>query len=329
VSRRLIALGGAVVLGLAVGACGGGDDEITVGLITKQEENPFFVKIREVAEETADETDVELLTAAGKSDVDNASQVAALEDMTKRGAKGILIVPANSRAIVPAIEKARRAGVTVVALDTPTQPASAVEALFATNNRRAGNLIGRYAKAKAEEQGIEPKIAMLDLAPGISVGELRHDGFLEGFGIEDGDPKIVGSVNTEGNEEKARAGMAQLLEENPDINVVYTINEPAAFGAADALEAAGKSEDDVILVSIDGGCDAIKDGVRPGTIDATSQQYPENMATEGMEAVTEALRGGPSPSGFRDTGVELITADAVDGVESEDEAFGVRNCWAR
>jgi fructose transport system substrate-binding protein len=327
VSRRLIALGGAVVLGLAVGACGGGDDEITVGLITKQEENPFFVKIREVAEETADETDVELLTAAGKSDVDNASQVAALEDMTKRGARGILIVPANSRAIVPAIEKARRAGVTVVALDTPTQPASAVEAIFATNNRRAGNLIGRYAKAKADEQGIEPKIAMLDLAPGISVGELRHDGFLEGFGIEDGDPKIVGSVNTEGNEEKARAGMAQLLEENPEINVVYTINEPAAFGAADALEAAGKSEDDVILVSIDGGCDAIKDGVRPGTIDATSQQYPENMATEGMEAVTEALRGGPSPSGFRDTGVELITADAVDGVESEDEAFGVRNCW--
>jgi fructose transport system substrate-binding protein len=323
----VIALGGAAVLALGVGACGGGDDKITVGLITKQEENPFFVKIREVAEETADETDVELMTAAGKSDVDNASQVAALEDMTERGAKGILIVPANSRAIVPAIEKARRAGVTVVALDTPTQPASAVEALFATNNRRAGNLIGRYANAKAEEEGIEPKIAMLDLAPDISVGELRHEGFLEGFGIEDGDPQIVGSVNTEGNEEKARAGMAQLLEDNPDINVVYTINEPAAFGAADALEAAGKSEDDVILVSIDGGCDAIKDGVRPGTIDATSQQYPENMATEGMEAVTEALRGGPSPSGFRDTGVELITADAVAGVESEDEAFGVRNCW--
>jgi fructose transport system substrate-binding protein len=327
VSPRLIALGAASVLSLGIGACGGGEDEITVGLITKQEENPFFVKIREVAEETADESDVELLTAAGKSDVDNASQVAALEDMTKRGAKGILIVPANSRAIVPAIEKARRAGVTVVALDTPTQPASAVEALFATNNRRAGNLIGRYAKAKAEEDGIEPKIAMLDLAPDISVGELRHDGFLAGFGIRDGDPEIVGSVNTEGDEDKAREGMTQLLEEDPGINIVYTINEPAAFGALDALEEAGRGEDDVILVSIDGSCDAIKDGVRPGKIDATSQQYPENMATEGMEAVTEALRGGPSPSGFRDTGVELITADAVEGVESEDEAFGVRNCW--
>ena len=323
----LAALGGAVAVSLGLAACGGGEDEVTVGLITKQEENPFFVKIRESAEDAAGDEDVDLLTATGKSDVDNASQVAAIADMTAEGAKGIMIVPANSRAIVPAIARARREGITVVALDTPTQPASAVEALYATNNRRAGNLIGRYAKAKAEEEGIEPRIAMLDLAPGISVGELRHAGFLTGFGISDGDPEIVGSVDTEGDEDKARAGMARLLEEDPGINIVYTINEPAAFGALDALEDAGRSEDDVILVSVDGSCDAIKNGIRTGEIDATSQQYPENMAVEGLEAVTEALRGGPAPSGYRDTGVELITADPVDGVESRDEAFGVRNCW--
>ena len=323
----LVAVGGAVALCLGVAACGGGEDEITLGLITKQEDNPFFVEMREVAEDTAGEDDVNLLTATGKSDVDNASQVAALEDMTEQGAKGIMIVPARSRAIVPAIEKARDAGVIVVALDTPTQPPSAVEALYATNNRRAGNLIGRYAKAKAEEDAVEPRIAMLDLAPGISIGDLRHDGFLNGFGISDGDPEIAGSAYAEGNEDKARVAMAQLLDEDPGINIVYTINEPTAFGALDALEDAGRGDDDVILVSIDGSCDAIKDGVRPGKIDATAQQYPENMAREGLEDVAEAVRGGPSPSGFFDTGVELITADPVDGVASEDEAFGVRNCW--
>ena len=323
----LAALCGAVALSLGLVACGGGDDEVTVGLITKQEENPFFVKIRESAEDAAGDDDVDLLTATGKSDVDNASQVAAIEDMVADGAKGIMIVPADSRAIVPAIEQARSEGVTVVALDTPTQPANAVEALYATNNRRAGNLIGRYAKAKAEEDGVEPRIAMLDLAPGISIGELRHAGFLEGFGISDDSPEIAGSVDTEGNEDKAREGMAQLLDDDPGINIVYTINEPAAFGAIDALKDAGRSEDDVIVVSIDGSCDAVKNGVRTGEIDATSQQYPENMATEGLEAVSEALRGGPAPSGFRDTGVELITASPVDGVDSRDEAFGVRNCW--
>ena len=327
VSGRLVALGGAVALSLGAAACGGGEDEITLGLITKQEQNPFFVTMREVAEDTAGDNDVNLLTAAGKSDVDNASQVAALADMTREGAKGIMIVPANSRAIVPAIERARDAGVIVVALDTPTQPPSAVEALYATNNRRAGNLIGRYAKAKAEEDAVEPRIAMLDLAPGISIGELRHNGFLTGFGIQDGDPEIVGSAYAEGNEDKARAAMERLLDEDPGINIVYTINEPTAFGAIDALEDAGRDEDDVILISVDGSCDAIKDAVRPGTIDATSQQYPENMAREGLEAVADAVRGGPLPSGFLDTGVELITSNPVEGVESEDEAFGVRNCW--
>jgi fructose transport system substrate-binding protein len=331
VPRPLIALGGAVLLalGLGVAACGGesGGKEVTVGLITKQETNPFWVTMRDAAEDTAGEDNVKLLTATGKSDVDTASQAKALADMTKRGAKGILIAPTSSTALVPAIEKARRAGVTVIAVDTPTRPESAVDAIYATNNVQAGELIGRYAKAKAEEDGFEPKIAMLDLAPGISSGEQRHDGFLKGFGIGDRDPEIVGSVDTQGDEAKAKAGMTQLLEKDSGINVVYTVNEPAAFGAIAALKAAGRAEGDVIVVSVDGGCKAIKDGVRPGDIDATAQQYPQNMAREGVESLADAARGGQKPSGYLNTGVELITGDPVPGVGSRSVAFGVRNCW--
>jgi fructose transport system substrate-binding protein len=325
-SPLLLALGATAVLGVA--GCGDDDDErVTLGLITKQEANPFWVTMKDVAEDTADEENVELLTATGRSDVDYQSQVRALEDMTRRGAEGILIAPTDSEAVVPAIRDARRDGVTVIAVDTPTDPESAVDALFATDNMRAGELIGRYARAKAREEGFDPKIAMLDLAPGIASGQLRHEGFLEGFGIEEGAPQIVGSVDTEGDEERGRAGMEQLLRASPDINIVYTVNEPAAFGAAAALDAAGKSKNDVILVSVDGGCDAIKDGVRPGVIDATAQQYPENMAREGVEALANAARGGAQPSGYLDTGVELITGDPVDGVDSQNVAFGVRNCW--
>jgi fructose transport system substrate-binding protein len=156
--------------------------------------------------------------------------------------------------------------------------ARAADALFATHNRRAGELIGRYARAKAAELGLVPKIAMLDLAPAITSGELRHEGFLEGFGIAADDPQIVGAVNTEGDEVKGRRGMERLLRVDPAINVVYTINEPAAFGAAAALRAAGKLPANVMLVSVDGGCQAIRDGVRRGVIDATAQQYPERMA---------------------------------------------------
>jgi fructose transport system substrate-binding protein len=336
---RLLALGVAGALALGVVACGddeesgggGGSgssqEEVTVGLITKTEANPFFVKMKEGAQAKADELNVKLLTASGKSDTDNQSQVTALENMTTQGAKGILLVPADSKAVVPAIKKARDAGVIVIALDTPTEPQDAADALFATDNMKAGELIGKYAKAKAEEMGIKPKIAMLDLAPGISVGQLRHDGFLKGFGIEEGDPQIVGAAPTLGEVAKGQAAMETLLQKDPGINIIYSINEPSGFGGATALKAAGKDPKDFILVSVDGGCDAIKRGIKTGVIDATSQQYPLKMASLGVEKVAEAARGGAKPSGYVDTGVELITADPVKGVESKDAAYGTENCW--
>jgi fructose transport system substrate-binding protein len=337
---RLLAVGAAVALGVGVVACGddeeeggagGGaakkEEEVTVGLITKTEANPFFVKMKEGAQAEAKKQNVKLLTASGKFDTDNASQVAALENMTTQGAKGILLVPADSKAVVPAIKKARDAGVIVIALDTPTEPQDAADALFATDNFKAGELIGQYAKAKAEKMGIKPKIAMLDLAPGISVGQLRHDGFLKGFGIKEGDSQIVGAAPTQGDTAKGQAAMENLLQKDPGINVIYSINEPSGFGGATALKAAGKDPKDFILVSVDGGCDAIKRGITPGVIDATSQQYPLKMASLGVEKVAAAARGGTKPSGYLDTGVELITADPVDGVESKDAAFGTENCW--
>jgi fructose transport system substrate-binding protein len=121
--------------------------------------------------------------------------------------------------------------------------------------------------------------------------------------------------------------MRQLLDQDPDISIVYAVNEPAALGAVEALEDAGTSRGDVVIVTVDGGCEAIKNGVRPGDIDATAQQYPENMAREGVLALAKAARGGEAPSGDLDTGVTLITGAPVDGVESRDVPFGVRNCW--
>jgi fructose transport system substrate-binding protein len=168
---------------------------------------------------------------------------------------------------------------------------------------------------------------MLDLAPGISVGQLRHDGFLKGYGIKDGDPQIVGAVNTEGDVAKGQAGMEQLLQKDPSINLVYSINEPSGFGAATALKAAGRNPKDFLLVSIDGGCDAISRGIKTGVIDATSQQYPQNMAAQGVKAIAAAARGGKKPSGYVDSGVNLITADPVKGVPSKDAAYGTANCW--
>lgn len=309
-------------------------DRPIVGLITKTETNPFFVKMREGAQATAEELGLELITAAGSFDGDNTAQVTAIENMVAAGAAGILLVPSDTQAIVPTVQEARDQGVIVIALDTPLDPQDAADALFATDNYQAGVLIGQWAKAEMGDT--EPVIATLDLNPGITVGYLRHNGFLAGYGlVEDSEaqaatedmsvPEIVCSQFTQGDQSNGQTAMENCLTGNPDINLVYTINEPAAFGAYTAIRNAGL-EDQITVVSVDGGCTGVR-GVESGQIDATSQQYPIRMATQGVEAVAEYVETGEAPSGYVDTGVTLITDNPVEGVPSEDVAYGLENCW--
>jgi fructose transport system substrate-binding protein len=297
---------------------------IKVGLITKDVTNPFFVKMKQGATAQAKKLGAQLVYAAGKSSSDNASQIAAIENMTTSGVKGILITVADGKAENPAIAKARKAGVLVIALDTPTVPKTATDALFATDNFKAGVLIGKYARAATK--GKKVTIAMLDEHAGSSVGALRHNGFLKGFGITGSDSQIACVGNGEGQTAPSQTAMENCIQKNPDIDVVYTINEPSAAGAWTALKNAGKSQSGVTIVSVDGGCAGVRN-VKAGIIDATSQQYPLLMASRGVSAVVTYAKTGKKVSGYTDTGVNLIAKTAVSGVPSKTVAYGLANCW--
>jgi len=130
-----------------------------------------------------------------------------------------------------------------------------------------------------------------------------------------------------GDQAKGQTAMENCLQKVPDVNLVYTINEPAAAGAFNALKKAGKDKG-VVIVSVDGGCQGIKD-VGAGVIAATSQQYPLKMAAMGVEAGIEYAKTGKKPSGYSDTGVTLIAAKAVAGVDSKDVKTGTDLCWGK
>lgn len=303
-----------------------------IGLITKTETNPFFVNMTEGAARAARAHGAKLITGAGKSDGDNASQIAHLENMIAAGAKTVLITPSDSRAIVPAIRKARAAGVMVIALDSPADPPNATDALFATDNYEAGMLIGRYAKAVF---GSRPAtIAMLDLLPGHPVGAQRHNGFLRGFGVPSLDatsnqlaksPAVVCMQDTFGDQAKGQSVMENCLQQHPDINLVYTVNEPTAAGAYHALKSVGR-EKAVMIVSVDGGCGGVRN-VKAGLIAATAQQYPVKMAMLGVDAAVAYARTGKKATGYVNTGVALITDKPAPGVPSRNTSFGLAGCW--
>ncbi len=330
-----------VVLALAASPGAVAAQEVGACLITKTDTNPFFVKMKQGATAKANEMGINLSTFAGKIDGDNESQVAAIETCIASGASGILITPSDTKAIVPSVLRAREAGLLVIALDTPLDPIDAADATFATDNFEAGRLIGAWAAATLGDKAANAKIALLDLAESQpTVGVLRDQGFLTGFGVDVGDvtkwgdetdPRIVGHDVTSGNEEGGRTAMENLLLKDPEINVVYTINEPAAAGAYETLKAFGRENAGVLIVSVDGGCPGVEN-VAEGIIGATSQQYPLLMASMGVEAIAawakDKTMPKPTPGlDFFNTGVNLVTANPVDGVPSISVVEGAKRCW--
>lgn len=330
---------GAMTALAALGAPAAQAAPVKACLITKTDSNPYFVTMRKGALAEARKLGVKLMTYAGKYDGDNQSQVSAIESCIAAGAKGILITPSDTKAIVPTVEKARKAGLLVIALDTALSPTSAADMTFATDNFEAGKLIGEWTRKHLGAKAKDAKIAMLDLAISHPTVDVERDhGFLAGLGDKIAnpaqfnvpDPRIVGHVVTGGSEAGGQKGMEALLARNPNINLVYTINEPAAFGAYQALKSVGKAGQ-VTIVSIDGSCTGAA-GVTSGVIAADSQQYPLRMASLGVKAIATFAKTGKKPQAsagkdFFNTGVNLITAHPVPGVPSITPAEGGKLCW--
>lgn len=331
------------------------DSDVAVSLILKNLTNPFFVAMSEGAKQSADELGVGLTVAAAKDDTDTQGQVAAVENAVAQGQNGILITPVGA-GVNDAISAAREAGLFVIALDTPTDPPDVVDITFATDNFLAGLLIGEWMAGKLDGQKAVIARLIITESDAITVDYKRDNGFLQGMGIDIADATVIGDeattgtytagkggeyeiaciVGTLGNEEGGQTGMENCLSANPDINVVYTINEPAALGANEALKAAGKTPgQDVFIVSVDGGLAGVE-AVRDGIIGATSQQYPLRMAAFGVQAIFDIVKSGVKPENtsadgeFFDTGVTLCTDEPQDTVVSgpqESAQYCIDNAW--
>jgi fructose transport system substrate-binding protein len=347
---------------LALAACGssnssgssgssgsGGGGQVGVSLILKTLTNPYFVSMKNDAQKAADQAGVKLTVAAGKQDGDTQTQIAAIDNAISRGDKGILITT-NGDAVNNELKKAKQAGLYLIALDTVPTPASTVDITYATDNEQAGKLIGQYAATKLAGQ--KATIAMLDLFNNqvVSVDIQRDHGFLEGMGIDPGsktqngqeaktghytagkggDYQVVCHQPTQGAIPGGKTAMENCLSSNPDINVVYTINEPAADGAHQALDAAGKNN--VLILTIDGSCKYVKGLLKTGTIAADSAQYPGKMASVGVQTVATVGKGGAKPTlpagkDFIDSGTALVTANPLSGLTSQTPDQAAQACW--
>lgn len=355
--RKVATAGIALAAAVSLAACGssgssgsapsGGSSSGPVGvsLILKTLTNPYFVSMENDAKAAATKDGVTLTVAAGKQDGDTQSQISAVDNAISRGDKGILITT-NGDAVNASLNQARQAGLFVIALDTALNPATTADITFATDNEAAGKLIGQYAAAQLG--GKPAVIAMLDLFNNqvVSVDIERDHGFLEGLGInpnsttQNGQEAKTGNYSggtytiachqpTQGAIDGGRTAMENCLSANPDINVVYTINEPAGEGAYNALQAGGKTGAAKIY-TIDGSCAGVKLVGSQFAADAT--QYPGMMASLGVDGIAQLAKGGPKPTAtsgksFFDTGTKLVAAAPAGGLTIQSPSDAASACW--
>ena len=301
-----------------------GSENLSIGLVEQQLGNPFFGAILDAAKARAEKNGAKVITANSKTAGDSDTQVTAIQDMINRKVDGIVVDPASATALVSVIAQARKAGILVVAVNTETQPAEAVDATFETDNLEAGRLIGSWARGTLSGPA---HVALLDYDLSDKTSKARHDGFLAGFGITETSPEVSGEKQTDASVDGGQTAMENLLQAHKDINVVYAINEPMAQGAFAAAKAQGVAQK-IIFTGIDGSCSGIR-AVQAGQIGATVAQFPTRMGEMAVDAILAYAKDGTKPSGITNSGTILVTEEAVDGVNSKDVAWGLENCWGQ
>jgi fructose transport system substrate-binding protein len=319
---RTALLGAGTALGLSMApmAAGHAAGPITVGFIVKTLSNPYFAAMHKAAEAEAQKTGVHLIFEAGKYDGDVTTQISDIEDLTTHGANAIIIVPNVSSSLATALEQAKKAGITVIAVDTAVEPASAADSFVATDNLKGGIQDGKWAKAAMGSN--KPVVALLEGTPASSVNTDRMGGFLQGMGMQKSQAAV--DLITNGDQTKALNAMQNALVAHPDINLVWTINEPAAFGAYTALKGAGQA-DKVAIVTMDGSCRGIH-GVADGQFGADIMQFPAKMAQVAIQEAIDASQGKKIPARV-DTGEPLVTLHPQQGVPSITPSEALKQCW--
>lgn len=282
-----------------------------VALIMKSLANDFFANMEEGAKKhQSDNADEYELVANGiKDERDLSRQVGLVDEMVAAGVDAIVIAPADSKALVPALRKAMEKGVVVVnidnRLDREVLESEDVQIPFVGPDNKAGakkvgdHLAGKLAKGE--------KVAVLEGIRTSFNAQQRLEGFeaaMKEAGIE-----IVSSQSAEWEMSKANTIASSILSEHPDIKAILAANDSMALGAIAAVKSAGKSGD-VIVVGFD-NIAAVQDAIRDGRILATADQYGDQLAVYGIETALKMIADSSVETEDVETPVDLITADRL------------------
>lgn len=293
----------------------GSDNEKVIALVVKTLNNPFFIDMEKGAEEAAAELGVKLSVQAAEREVDVEQQMQIIENLIQRKVAAICVAPSGSREIIPAIIKANKAGIPVLTVDTRIDTVAlkkaggSVVTYIGSDNFQGGVIAGEYIIDLLHSKG---KIAILEGLPGHETGDQRLAGFHSAvdnvIGIE-----IVASQTANWERDKGYIVFQNILQAHPEIEALFACNDIMALGAAEAIAAAGKTGE-IIVVGFDAVDDARK-AISSGEMNASIAQHPAEM---GRLAVINAVKliNGKSIPEYIPVKIEMITKDKLDSLNN-------------
>ena len=274
---------------------------VKLGFITKFPVDFYFTLVNGAKSWQKTHKDVTVFYGQGKAATDDAGEIAAIQDMVAKGAKGIAITP-TSAAVLPALKKAVKAGVKVVLIDNDLPTWNGKSAVVATNNFKGGTLAGKWLATKLKAGDT---LGILEGVPGVPALDDRVNGMLKGLGALKGKIKVVSKLETDCDQTKGATAAQTILTANPDVTAIYSACGPPALGAIQSIKNAGIKPANIILVGFNGLTDEIK-AIKAGTEDATIAQHPDKMGSLGIGTLYAAVLGKPVAKNV-DTGTAVIT----------------------
>jgi ribose transport system substrate-binding protein len=279
-----------------------------IALVLKTANNPFFIDMQKGAEEAAKKLGVNLVVQAAEREVDVEKQMQIIENLIQAKVAALCVTPSGSREIVPAIEKANRAGIPVVIVDTRVDPKTMSESkgriatFIGSDNYEGGKLAGEFIAKKLNGKG---KVAVLEGIPGHETGDSRLKGFREAIKATPG-IEIVASQTANWERDQGFNVFQNILQSHPDIQAVFACSDLMALGAVEAI-AAAKKTGQITVVGFDAANEA-REAVLKGTMDATVAQSPAEMGALAVENAYRVIKGEPVKEEFV-VPIKLITKE--------------------
>lgn len=301
-------------LGVIIAGCGRQKDQRnsgpTVGFALTTLNNPFFIDVKNGAEEAAQRCGATLILQAAERDIDVEKQMQIVENLIERKVDALCITPNGSREIVPAILKANAAGIPVFIVDSRVDEKTLHEAggtivsFAGSDNFEGGRLAGEYIASRLEGSG---QVAVIEGATGHETGDSRKAGFRAAIGRYS-DIDVVASQPGNMDRSLGYTVFQNILQAQPHVRAVFACNDMMALGAVEAIAASGRTGG-IIVVGFD-AIDEAKEAIRKGQMDATIAQYPREMGRVAVESACRVIRG-ESVEAFIPTKIELVTIESL------------------